>query len=509
MPGITAALGCAAEAGLPLTFRKEATRLSIVTAQYGGRRRQDRLVGSGSRDTTVAVYMGLAAAAAVRNGLIGAGRDPRTPVAVLARGTRPDSRRRPRHARRNCRRWPRRPARGRPARDRRRGRAFAPWKAAQIAASIARGRRMTAPQQQKLKIKGPVVDHRQPARRRRRGLSHGRRQLDDASSTRPLSSPPTPARDRASDGRESPTTSRRSAPMSRRCRYRRSRRVQPGNLRERIRLRRPDLRAAGPALRISACIVYDDFDRTLVAERVARISRSGGAPAVRRTDRGRVQAAAADERRLSAAARLYAADRHSLRHAVIGPVAHACACRAPLRSRLRPFHHAAEHPVQLDQARRTAGRDGRSRAKPACTACRPAAIACATSRPINGPASRPTRSRTRASGRRSCASISTLHPEFSFLPRKFKIAVTAADARPRRHPRARHRPAAAPQRRGRGRLRGDGRRRARPHAVHRQDHQAVPAQARSAELCRGGPARLQPVRPARQYLQGAHQDPGA
>src|SRR6266540_1801322 len=33
---------------------------------------------------------------------------------------------------------------------------------------------------------------------------------------------------------------------------------------------------------------------------------------------------------------------------------------------------------------------------PGCTACRPAAIACATSRPINGPASRPTRSRIRA-----------------------------------------------------------------------------------------------------------------
>mgnify|MGYP003693855899 CR=1 FL=1 len=53
-------------------------------------------------------------------------------------------------------------------------------------------------------------------------------------------------------------------------------------------------------------------------------------------------------------------------------------------------------------------------------------------------------------------------------------------ARPRRGQGARHRPAAAPQRRGRGRLRGDRRRRARAHAVHRQDHQAVPAEARSA-----------------------------
>ena len=32
VPGITAALGCAAEAGLPLTFRNEASRLSLITA---------------------------------------------------------------------------------------------------------------------------------------------------------------------------------------------------------------------------------------------------------------------------------------------------------------------------------------------------------------------------------------------------------------------------------------------------------------------------------------------
>ena len=67
----------------------------------------------------------------------------------------------------------------------------------------------------------------------------------------------------------------------------------------------------------------------------------------------------------------------------------------------------------------------------------------------------------------------TLHPEFSFLPRKFKFAITASE-----HDRAaikvhdiglRLRKNAA----GRDRLRGAGRRRARPLAVHRQDHQAV------------------------------------
>lgn len=92
VPGITAALGCAAEAGVPLTMRKEATRLSIVTANTAEGADSIDWTGLADRTTTVAIYMGLTAAAAVRNGLTAAGRDPQTPVAVLARGTRPDSR---------------------------------------------------------------------------------------------------------------------------------------------------------------------------------------------------------------------------------------------------------------------------------------------------------------------------------------------------------------------------------------------------------------------------------
>jgi uroporphyrin-III C-methyltransferase/precorrin-2 dehydrogenase/sirohydrochlorin ferrochelatase len=41
--------------------------------------------------TTVVVYMGLAAATSVRDGLIAAGRNPATPAAVLSRGTWEDS----------------------------------------------------------------------------------------------------------------------------------------------------------------------------------------------------------------------------------------------------------------------------------------------------------------------------------------------------------------------------------------------------------------------------------
>jgi uroporphyrin-III C-methyltransferase/precorrin-2 dehydrogenase/sirohydrochlorin ferrochelatase len=92
VPGITAALGCAAEAGLPLTFRNEASQLVLVTAHRADDAAATDWSQLGDPQTTVVVYMGLASASAVRDGLIGAGRDPRTPVAVLARGTRPDAR---------------------------------------------------------------------------------------------------------------------------------------------------------------------------------------------------------------------------------------------------------------------------------------------------------------------------------------------------------------------------------------------------------------------------------
>ena len=91
VPGITAALGCAAEAGLPLTLRSAATRLCLITAQRADQALETDWSGLADPQTTVVVYMGLAAASAVRDGLIAAGRDPRTPVAVLARGTRPDA----------------------------------------------------------------------------------------------------------------------------------------------------------------------------------------------------------------------------------------------------------------------------------------------------------------------------------------------------------------------------------------------------------------------------------
>src|SRR5262249_57477534 len=91
VPGITAALGCAAEVGLPLTFRNEAGKLAFITAQRAGEASAIDWSGLADRQTTVVVYMGLATAAAVRDGLIAARRDRATPAAVLSPRPWPDS----------------------------------------------------------------------------------------------------------------------------------------------------------------------------------------------------------------------------------------------------------------------------------------------------------------------------------------------------------------------------------------------------------------------------------
>jgi uroporphyrin-III C-methyltransferase/precorrin-2 dehydrogenase/sirohydrochlorin ferrochelatase len=91
VPGISAALGCAAESELPLTFRNEASTLTFITAHRAEEATAIDWSAAASPQNTVVVYMGLASAAAVRDRLIAAGRDGATPAAVLARGTRLDA----------------------------------------------------------------------------------------------------------------------------------------------------------------------------------------------------------------------------------------------------------------------------------------------------------------------------------------------------------------------------------------------------------------------------------
>jgi uroporphyrin-III C-methyltransferase/precorrin-2 dehydrogenase/sirohydrochlorin ferrochelatase len=83
VPGITAALGAAAAAGIPLTDRRIA---SSVTFQSG-----HAAAESGGGHTHV-IYMGATEAASVRDRLLDAGASPMTPVAIVENATRPDQR---------------------------------------------------------------------------------------------------------------------------------------------------------------------------------------------------------------------------------------------------------------------------------------------------------------------------------------------------------------------------------------------------------------------------------
>lgn len=57
VPGVTAALGAAAEARIPLTDRKLASRLIFLSNHRCGEKTPSELQGSISHDTTVVVYM--------------------------------------------------------------------------------------------------------------------------------------------------------------------------------------------------------------------------------------------------------------------------------------------------------------------------------------------------------------------------------------------------------------------------------------------------------------------
>lgn len=92
VPGITAALGCVASAGFPLTDRRYASAVQIVSGHVReGDAPPDWRRVAGTRRTIV-VYMGLSNAAEIAAGLIAAGQDPNTPAALIANGTRANQR---------------------------------------------------------------------------------------------------------------------------------------------------------------------------------------------------------------------------------------------------------------------------------------------------------------------------------------------------------------------------------------------------------------------------------
>ncbi len=90
-PGVTAATGCAASAGLPLTHRNHAQAVTFVTGHAKGDADPDLDWASlAALDQTLVVYMGVGKARAISERLNSSGLDPATPAAVIENGTLPD-----------------------------------------------------------------------------------------------------------------------------------------------------------------------------------------------------------------------------------------------------------------------------------------------------------------------------------------------------------------------------------------------------------------------------------
>ncbi|MCZ8019319.1 uroporphyrinogen-III C-methyltransferase [Novosphingobium sp.] len=91
VPGISAAIGAAAAAQMPLTQRRSASIVSFVAGQCKGLSEQNwsGLTGQGR---TLVIYMGLATAEAIADKLIADGLAPDMPVAVVENATRPQMR---------------------------------------------------------------------------------------------------------------------------------------------------------------------------------------------------------------------------------------------------------------------------------------------------------------------------------------------------------------------------------------------------------------------------------
>ena len=92
VPGITAASGCAAFAGIPLTHRDHAQSCVFVTGHL--KNGEINLNWQGLRDPTqtIVIYMGLTGLSRICEKLISVGRASDTPAALIEQGTTPNQR---------------------------------------------------------------------------------------------------------------------------------------------------------------------------------------------------------------------------------------------------------------------------------------------------------------------------------------------------------------------------------------------------------------------------------
>jgi len=91
VPGVSAALGAAASAQIPLTHRENASIVSFVAGQCKGLADQN-WAGLAGVGRTLVIYMGVATAAAIAEKLMADGLAPTMPVAVIENASRPQMR---------------------------------------------------------------------------------------------------------------------------------------------------------------------------------------------------------------------------------------------------------------------------------------------------------------------------------------------------------------------------------------------------------------------------------
>ena len=93
VPGITAAMGCAAAAGLPLTHRGKSSSVTFVAGHETDEKGESAVDWSRlPKDGTLAIYMGVGRVAVLAEELAGAGFSPDTPFAIVENGSRPEER---------------------------------------------------------------------------------------------------------------------------------------------------------------------------------------------------------------------------------------------------------------------------------------------------------------------------------------------------------------------------------------------------------------------------------